>query len=93
MLSLTVRTKRTDIGGCKTQTSVTFDSVDEATLDSRSVSGTSGFTGTIYADHVMLNIGYDGAVDVTRPQMVAILKALMADIDWGEFAEALDEED
>ena len=95
MLSLTVRTKRTDIGGCKTQTSVIFDhgSVDDAAMETRSVSGTNGFGGTIYHDHVRMSIGYDGNVEVTREQMVAILKDLQADSDWGELAEALDSED
>ena len=79
MLSLTVRTKRTDIGGCKTQTSVDFDSIDDTPLDSRSVTGINGFSGTIYDDYVVMSIGYDGNVRVTKAQMVAILKGLEDD--------------
>jgi len=82
MLSLTVRTKRADIGGCKTQTSVDFDSIEDTTLDSRSVSGINGFGGTIYDDYVIINIGYDGHVRMTKAQMVAILTSLKEDSDY-----------
>ena len=82
MLSLTVRTKRTNIGGCQTQTSVDFDSIEDTTLDARSLSGTNGFNATIYDDYVLMSIGYDGNVRVTRAQMVALLNSLKEDSDY-----------
>ena len=82
MLSLTVRTKRTNIGGCQTQTSVDFDSIEDTTLDARSLGSTNGFYATIYDEYILMSIGYDGNVKVTRAQMVALLNSLKEDSDY-----------
>ena len=93
MLSLSVRTKKSDIGGCKTQTSIDFDSIEDATMDARSINGQSGFNASIYEDYVVLSVGWDGTVRVTREQALAILESLKQDSDYEDLVKEWEIED
>lgn len=93
MLSINVVTKKVTEAGVTSETTVTFDSVTSALVNTTKVPDALGFNAYVYSDYVTLCLGYEATVRLSKEQLVSVLESLEGDSDYEELrAEAQDED-